>query len=720
FEYMYRKNFNNTNVSYSLQSLKEYLELFINFKLKVAQAYENKIDLSPSFQREFSAYQKQLARPYLTDKNYSEKILQETYQRMTEEIKASHILVMVSENAPAKDTLAAFQKISSLRNRIVKNGEDFNQLAAEYSEDPSAKTNRGNLGYFTALQMVYPFETAAYQTKVGEVSPIIRTKFGYHILKVHDRRPFSGYITAAHIMLRANEGMNPEDIAEAERKIHHIKEQLAKGENWDVLCRQFSEDFYTKETGGVLPEFVIGQLPESFAEAALRFNNPGEISDVVRTPFGFHLIKLIEKKPLPPYEKIINELKEQLIKDERSEVPQKLFIEKLKKENHFKENFANKEYALTLLTKDSSLLKGEWKPLVEKKPRPLFTLGSKTYSTADFFAYVEQEQKAQPQELSVAEFANLLYQQYVNKTVLAYEESLLPIKYENYKNLLKEYKEGLMLFQIMEDSVWNLASSNEEALKQFFEANQEKYHWKERAAVTIYNCSHDSVFQVVKSFLDTQRFLLKSINPQEISFEKNQTMLTAEMKKPLEKTIELLQKNPDFLLSVQVVSLPHEKKSTSSQRLQEIKQYLLKNGIQEQQLILSQIETTKGQVSRKKGGWLVCQLWGTTIHSLQSELNRENALNLQIIQGKYEKSDNRLLEKIRWEKGRYELSEDNRRQLIIVEEILPSQPKTFAEAKGSLISDYQSYIEKRWLERLKKKYPVTVNEAVLHSLVKEN
>jgi peptidyl-prolyl cis-trans isomerase SurA len=721
FEYLYKKNFTNGEIPYSEQRLNEYLQLFIAFKLKVQEAYSLKIDQLPSFQREFQAYQKQLARPYLTDREYSDKILQETYSRMQEEVNVSHILILISENAPAKDTLVAYQKVMALYNRLLKGNEDFNQVAFEVSEDPSAKTNKGNLGFFTAMQMVYPFETAAYNTPVGSVSKPIRTKFGYHLVKVHQKRPFSGFVTVAHIMIRANEGMNPEDITEAERKIKEIKEQLTMGADWNTLCRQFSEDFFTKDKGGLMQEFTVGQLPESFSEAAFQLEDKGKISEVVRTPFGFHLMKLVDRKPLKIFDLMLPELKERISKDERSEVPQKFFIEKLKKANSFKENLKNKEYALKQLTKDSSLLKGTFETVMVKESMPLFTLNNKIYQTSDFLLEVENKQTARPDNTSLPEFANLLYQNYVHKIVLENEEAQLENKYPAYKNSLKEYKEGLMLFQIMEDSVWNFATKNEEGLKNFFEQNRANYQWKERAEATIYNCAHDSIFKAVKNWLDVGKFPLnKNSYPTKLIFPFNQKELSADMQKSFDTLISVIILNPDFSLHLQATHLPKEKSTVSDERLKALKGYLMNQGVMENQLVLSKVEKFEGKINKKdkNGGWISCSLWGNSLNILENEFNAQNPLALQVISGKFEKGDNALIDKVSWEKGRYEMANDNRQQLVVIHQILPTQNKEMMEAKGMLVSDYQTFLEKSWVERLKNKYPVVVKEEVLKSLVK--
>lgn len=194
FESVYKKN-NGKEVNTDKKSINDYMELFINFKLKVKEAEALGLDTSMAFKQELAGYRKQLAAPYLTDKNVNENLINEAYERLKNEIRASHILVKCAEDALPKDTIIAFNKINEYRKRAIK-GEDFSKLAAESAKDgdPSAAENKGDLGYFTSLQMVYPFENAAYQTKINEISSIVRTRFGYHILKVIDKRQNQGEV----------------------------------------------------------------------------------------------------------------------------------------------------------------------------------------------------------------------------------------------------------------------------------------------------------------------------------------------------------------------------------------------------------------------------------------------------------------------------------------------------------------------------------------------
>jgi peptidyl-prolyl cis-trans isomerase SurA len=285
FEYVYNKNNGNAENAYSRASLQEYLDLYTNFKLKVMDAESRGLDTTTAFRLELEGYKQQLAQPYLTEKSVTDKLIREAYDRMKKEVNASHILIGVAPDAEPNDTLEAYNRVMELRKRVLA-GEDFAKLAATFSEDPSARENNGQLGYFTALQMVYPFEDAAYTTPIGQLSNPIRTKFGYHLIKVNDVRAAQGEIKVSHIMVRATPDMPKADSVAAKKKIDEIYARVLRRENWDRLVSQFSEDVNSAQNGGELPWFGTGRMIPSFEEAALKLTKPGEIAKPVHTPYG--------------------------------------------------------------------------------------------------------------------------------------------------------------------------------------------------------------------------------------------------------------------------------------------------------------------------------------------------------------------------------------------------------------------------------------------------
>ncbi len=269
FLYVYQKNQVDSVASLAdeakVRAVRDYLELYTNFKLKVKAAETAQLDQKESFKEELAKYQQQLAKPYLVENRVTEQLIEEAYQRSQQEVKASHVLIALDEDASPADTLRAYQKVDSLRNLALQ-GASFAMLAEQYSDDPSAATNGGDLGYFTALQMVYPFENAAYTTEVGSVSRPIRTRFGYHIIKVHDKRPSKGKVKVAHIMIRV--GQESAQDSSAQQKAQQIYEQLQQGGDWNALAERFSDDVTTRTSGGELQYFGTGNMIESFEEAA--------------------------------------------------------------------------------------------------------------------------------------------------------------------------------------------------------------------------------------------------------------------------------------------------------------------------------------------------------------------------------------------------------------------------------------------------------------------
>ena len=304
---MYVYNKNNLNQEPTNKSaIDDYLELFINFKLKVREAEALGLHKDSSFVRELAGYQKQLAAPYLTETRILDSLAMVTYERLKTEVNASHILIRVAREASPEDTLKALERIEQVSEMIDRNGKDFEQLAFEYSEDPSAKQNNGNLGYFTAMQMVYPFEEAVYRLPVDSVSKPIRTDFGYHLIKVNDKRTSQGRIQVSHILVRTQPDINREDSVLAAKRAQEIHAKAINGGDWDLLCRQFSEDVGTKMKGGKLPWFKTGDISNipTFEEAAFSIQQPGEISKPIKTAYGWHIIRLDARQGLEPFEQL--------------------------------------------------------------------------------------------------------------------------------------------------------------------------------------------------------------------------------------------------------------------------------------------------------------------------------------------------------------------------------------------------------------------------------
>jgi len=493
FLQIYTKN--NPNPSFDKDSLDRYMELFQVFKLKVAEAEALGYDTLPRLQKELDGYKKQLALPYLIDSVQNQSMVQEAYNRTATEVRCSHILVKLDPNASPKDTLAAYNRLLGLKARIEK-GEDFASVAKSKlgSEDPSVVNNGGDLGYFTAFQMVYPFEEKAYNTPVGTVSEPFRTRFGYHILKVTDKRPARGTIKVAHLMISTGREATTETRQNAEKKINEIYDSLMAGSSWEKMVTAYSEDANSVKKGGELPAFGSGtsqRMVLEFEDAAFALKKAGEFSKPVKTQYGYHIIKLIEWTPVKSFDNMRRELQAKVNKDERSKITQDSFVQKLKTQY----NYAYKgSKALVSMESqiDSTFFVGKWKASSVKSNKTLFVLDGKKYKQQDFAAYMEKNFRSVRKDAAPVVIKQL-YQQWEKNQVLAYEEALLPAKYPAYKALVQEYHDGIILYEIMQDQVWNKAVKDTAGLRAFFMENRSKYAWTNRIDATVYECKDEFI-----------------------------------------------------------------------------------------------------------------------------------------------------------------------------------------------------------------------------------
>lgn len=491
FEYVYNKNNVNNQADYSEKSLRDYLSLYENFRLKVLEAEAMKLDTIASLKTELEGYRKQLAKSYLTDREISDKLITEAYERSKTEVNASHILVKVDENANPADSLAAYKKIMTLKKRLDK-GESFEKLARENSEDPSAKTNDGKIGWFSVFGTIYPFENAVYSQKKGEISMPVRTEFGYHLVRVNDVRPSRGQIHVAHILLRFPEKVTDEQKAEIKARVDSIYGIISSGKTtFDEAVKTLSDDKATRIKGGELQWFGSGaglRYPADFEDAAFALAKDGDISKPILTQFGYHIIKRLEKRDIAPFSEAKADIKKRVERDSRSQEAKSVLINRIKAENKFVQ-YPEVKAELAAKIADSSLLKGNWKAdsaLINNKT--LFTLAGKNYTQAEFVEYIEKNSKKRADKSKDA-LLNEYYDGFVNSKCLDYEESILETKKPDFKNLMKEYKDGILLFELMDRQVWTKAVKDSSGLETFRKANEQKYMWGNRAEVEIFNCN---------------------------------------------------------------------------------------------------------------------------------------------------------------------------------------------------------------------------------------
>ena len=487
FSHIFNKN--NENEEIDKAYLDEYVELFINFKLKVKEAKNLGFDTVPSFINELEGYRKQLAKPYLRDDNFNDELFDEALDRIQYDINANHILInIVDENNDE-----ALNKIKDIRKQILNGNISFEEAAVKFSDDKSALDNKGNLGYFTAFMMVYDFETAAYTTPIGEISQPVKTKYGYHILKVNEKRKAVGERKVAHIMFKTGKNAKPKKIQEAKDKIFETYELLKNGDRFAEVAERFSEDRSTAVKGGVLPPFGVGKMVSEFETKSFELQNLGDFSEPFQTDFGWHIVMLLEDNPVIMNDDLYLKVKTGIERDSRSKLSAEFMAKKLKdqyKIKVYKENFNSLRRAAVKDVKNSIW---DGKNALDLD-NPLFKIESMTFYQNDFTDFILKNQK------NNNNFDNL-YLEFLDKSLFVFEETQLEKKYPEFKALLNEYKEGILLFDLTNKNVWKKAVDDSLGLADFFSRNIDNYKWEERISASVYSCIDLSTAKKVKNLL---------------------------------------------------------------------------------------------------------------------------------------------------------------------------------------------------------------------------
>ena len=487
FSHIFNKN--NDNEKIDKEYLDEYIELFINFKLKVKEAKNLGFDTVSTFINELNGYRKQLAKPYLRDDNFNDDLFDEALDRIQYDINASHILININE----ENNDEALNKINDIRRDIINGNISFEKSAIKYSDDKSALENKGNLGYFTAFMMVYDFETAAYTTDINDISKPVKTKYGYHIIKVNDKRKAVGERKVAHIMFKTGKNAKPDKILDAQNKINKTYELLKNGDRFAEVAERFSEDRSTAVKGGVLPPFGVGKMVSEFEIQSFKLNSPGDFSEPFKTDFGWHIVMLLEDYPIVLNDDLYLKVKTGIERDSRSKLSSEYMAKKLKdqyKVNVYKENFNSLRRAAVKDVKNTSW---DGKNALDLD-KPLFKIESMIFYQNDFTDYILKNQK------NNNSFDDL-YLDFLDKSLFVYEESQLENKYPEFKILLNEYREGILLFDLTNKNVWKKAVEDSLGLIKYFSDNSENYQWEERLNASIYTCIDLSTAKKVKSLL---------------------------------------------------------------------------------------------------------------------------------------------------------------------------------------------------------------------------
>ncbi len=716
FKYVYNKNNANTGDANTEKSVREYVDLYVNFKLKVMDAEKEGLDTTNSFKKELEGYRKQLAKPYLTDKSVTQKLVTEAYNRMKEEVNASHILIKCDAKADPKDTLAAYNKIMDIRKKIL-GGESFEKMAKDKSEDPSAKYNDGNLGFFTAMQMVYPFEDVAYKTAKGAISNPVRTQFGYHIIKVLDRRASQGQITVAHIMVRANPGMPAEDSIAARKKIYDIHGRLKQGENFSNLALEFSDHPDSKTKGGILPAFGTGTMVPSFENAAFALKDTGNFSEPFQTPFGWHIAKLKNRKLLEPFDELKSTLETKVSKDSRSELNRSVLLSRLRKENGMVENKALMAYAFSKA--DTSLASGKWKyDMADKKlDEIILTIKEKKYTLRDFWKAAEKKQQANKSKALDYQM-KLLFKDFEDEAILDYEESHLTEKYEDYRMLVKEYRDGILLFTLMDQKVWTKALEDTAGLRKYHSENKPKYNWNQRIKATIFSAANQKALDNVKAKLAAGKFEVTDLRFEAVKFKVKNKEVGFVNGNVLKSHADNLKRDKSLTLEIHSFASKDEKAAVSMKRANHVVDSLVSLGVDRSRISIKDSGKAHFLATPEESRRVTFRVFSNSAKIMERLASSSEPLSLNVTEGLFQKEENKTIDQLKeWKQGNYTIESNGRINYIVVDAIEAPRMKTFEEARGAVISDYQNYLEKEWIDGMKAKNPVQIDEALVKKLI---
>lgn len=607
FTYMLSKNrnFNSPEEKLSAAEFDENFMLFVNYKLKVKEAENLGLDKTDEFYKEYEVFKEDLTQPFLIKNSLQEGELMKAYSRMKEVIKASHILLQFPPNASQADTISVLRMAQKLKTD-AENGADFNELAFEHSDDPSAKENKGSLGHFTALQMVSPFEDAAFGLEVGQISDPVLTNFGYHIIRLEDRKPNPGEIKVSHILVRA-QGNDPVTDERALRKVGEIYSELQKPESlWEDICQLYSEDIGTKNSGGALPWIGLGSVIPEFERVAFSLSEEGEISPPVKTPYGYHIIRLEEKKQLDSYEEMEEMIKSRILRDSRSSLIQSQVVAIQKSRYGFEENeklVSNIERVFTQNQRKDVPNVLQEKNLIDSV---LFKIHDHPKTVGDLLEFMNSDKvviRSNPQNF----FPNW-YGKFIEVNLYDSEIQYLAANNEEYRLLIQEYRDGILLFSLMNDHVWQKAIEDSLGQVKYYEENVDRYQWKNRVQTLIVTMGKDESIPSVRKFLSDKKYM-------------------SNLADRLENT---------FLL--------------------------------------------------------------------------DNPLAFTLSDGIFEAEVHPVLNKADLNKTFQEIKIDNKIYFVIVGAKLGPGPKKFEETRGKVIQDYQDYLDKKLIAKLKENYIIQVNE----------
>ena len=489
-------------ISLTRKEFEENFESFLNYKLKVIEAESIKLDQSDEFNLEVSSIKESLVAPFLIKNSIEEGEVKKVYARLQEIVRARHILFQFPPNPSNEDSIAMLKMALKVKADL-ENGGDFSALALTYSDDPSAKVNKGDLGYFTGLQMVQQFEEAAYTLPIGTISDPILTDFGYHIIQVNGRQANPGEVQVSHILVRFD-SENASQEENARRKISDIYAEIQKESTiWEEIVQSYSEDPATKSVGGLLPWFGVGTMIPEFEIASFSLTEIGEVSPPIKTPYGYHILRLEGKRGLQPYEEVEQGIRSKILRNSKTGMIQSQVVAMQKSRYGFKENESGISNLASAVSATDIMGFGSAVQAKKLGALELFKVNNTSYSVSNLWNYMQEEEITPKGE---GTFLELWLEEFVGATLAKAEEKDLEDNNKDYQMLLKEYRDGILLFSLTNQEIWQKGLNDSLGQQAFFAKNSQKYQWKTRVQAYLTKVNDASKLENARKYLQNNGF----------------------------------------------------------------------------------------------------------------------------------------------------------------------------------------------------------------------
>lgn len=692
----------------------KFLSAYIDYQLKILAAEADQIPTSPGFQDEYQSFRKELASPYLIDNVKVEALVREAYERLKFEKQVAHILVRLPANPSPSDTLIAYQKITNIQKKLQA-GEDFAATAKKFSEDELSAVKGGQIGYITSLQTQYAFENSVYALEKGEVSNIVRTETGYHLIKVLEIRPNQGKIRLAHILISAAVNAPTSVQVEAKNKIDLVQKYLAKGEEpFELICKNYSEDPYSRSRGGELRRwYYSSDLSEELQDKLFGIQRLGDVTEPIRTNLGWQIFKLLDKKPLLSYEEMAEYLRQKVLTDgERSAIIRQSFMKRVRMENNVKVDEVNRKIAIERYAQDR----------IGDEPHlqlPLFSIGSTQFLIKEFYAFIVAQQRKKLKALGYLPTISEAFwlEEFIDLNTIQAEEKHLETKYPAFKEQMQEFYEGSLFSKITEREVYDKSL---DSLRQqtYFTANTAKFTLPSRLQAKVLAADTPKTLADAMELLKNPPYPMNKRFP-DLIFGLGQSVLPEGSTKNLQELFIQLAKNKDFIVEISGHQDASEMDTLAQARISKVVAYLTKKGIGVSRII----EKVEGNLrpasktDKSKNARISFKFYSHSMEDVVKRFNSVKPLSLEASEGLFKRGENAILDSLSWEVGKKNFEAQGRHVFVDVKEVVPARLKSFEESRSSIIRDLQVELEKNWLIRLKERFPVVRNEEELNKIM---